>query len=73
MVIDALGKKCPMPILILKKNLKKVEVGQIVELIGDDIGSKKDVPAFCKKMGHELLRTWEEGNSVLHFFIKKGK
>ncbi|WXG44665.1 MAG: sulfurtransferase TusA family protein [Promethearchaeati archaeon SRVP18_Atabeyarchaeia-1] len=72
LVINALGQKCPMPILTLKDNLESIRVGQTAELIGDDIGSKTDVPAFCKRTGQELLKTWED-NGTLHFLIKKLK
>ena len=71
-VIDAVGKKCPMPILILRDALDDVKVGQVVELIGDDIGMKMDMPSFCKRTGHQITKTWED-NDALHFLVKKGK
>jgi tRNA 2-thiouridine synthesizing protein A len=61
-----------MPILTLRDKLEEVKVGQTLELIGDDIGSKTDVPAFCKRAGHELLKTWND-RETLHFLIRKGK
>jgi tRNA 2-thiouridine synthesizing protein A len=72
LVINALGQKCPIPILTLRDKLEEVKVGQTLELISDDIGSKTDVPAFCKRTGHELLKTWN-GKETLHFLIRKGK
>jgi tRNA 2-thiouridine synthesizing protein A len=71
-LVNALGQKCPMPILNLRDQLDEAKIGQTVELIADDIGAKADVPAFCKRTGQELLRTWDEGRS-LHFLIKKSK
>jgi tRNA 2-thiouridine synthesizing protein A len=61
-----------MPILTLRDKLEEVKVGQTLELIGDDIGSKTDVPAFCKRAGHELPKTWND-RETLHFLIRKGK
>jgi tRNA 2-thiouridine synthesizing protein A len=71
-VLDAVGKKCPMPILEVRDSIDELKVGQTVELIADDIGAKTDVPAFCRRAGHELVKTWEE-KGALHFLIKKGK
>jgi tRNA 2-thiouridine synthesizing protein A len=71
-VLDAIGKKCPMPILDARDRIDELKVGQTVELIADDIGAKTDVPAFCRRGGHELVKTWEE-KGALHFLIRKGK
>ena len=38
LTLNALGKKCPMPILLTKKELKKMSPGQTLELIVDDKG-----------------------------------
>ena len=68
--LDALGKKCPMPVLMAKKELKKMSTGQVLELIVDDKGALKDVPALLSKTGDSLLTTKEEGPKVI-FEIKK--
>jgi tRNA 2-thiouridine synthesizing protein A len=68
--LDAVGKKCPMPVLMTKKELKKMSSGQVLELIVDDKGALKDVPALLSKTGDELLTTKEEGAKVI-FEIKK--
>ena len=68
--LDAKGKKCPMPVLMAKKELKKMSSGQILELIVDDKGALKDVPALLKKTGDNLLDTKEEGSQIT-FEIKK--
>ena len=68
--IDAKGKKCPMPVLMTKKELKKLAAGQTLELIADDVGALKDVPALIKKTGDEILETNQNGD-VITFMIKK--
>ena len=72
LIVDSLGKRCPMPILDLRDNLQTIKVGQVVELLSDDTGSKADVPAFCRRTGQELVKTWEDKGSF-HFLIKKAK
>lgn len=68
--LNALGRKCPMPVLMTKKELKKLNSGQTLELIVDDKGALKDVPALLHKTGDELLETKEENEKVT-FMIKK--
>ena len=68
--LNALGKRCPMPVLLSKKELNKMASGQILELIVDDKGALKDVPAMVTATGNELLETNETGTEI-HFIIKK--
>jgi tRNA 2-thiouridine synthesizing protein A len=68
--LDAKGLMCPMPIVKLSKKMKEMPVGKVLELISDDIGSKEDVPAWCKRTGNELVSTKEEGGAY-HYYIKK--
>jgi tRNA 2-thiouridine synthesizing protein A len=68
--LDCKGLMCPMPIVKLAKKMKELKVGQVLELVVDDPGSKEDVPAWCSRTGNELLGMEEEGN-VLLFYIKK--
>ena len=69
-ILNAIGKKCPLPVLLARKELKKLSSGQELHLISDDIGSLKDVPALLHKTGDELISTKEEGNQIT-FIIKK--
>ena len=68
--LDAKGLMCPMPIVKLAKKMKDMPVGSVLELIADDVGSKEDVPAWCKRTGNELVGQKEEGGNF-YFYIKK--
>jgi len=68
--LNALGKKCPMPILLTKKELKKMSSGQTLELIVDDKGALKDIPAMVNTTGNELVET-NETDAEIRFVIKK--
>ena len=68
--LDARGKKCPMPVLMTKKELKKMATGQVLEVLADDIGALKDIPALLNKTGDNLMET-KENETVLTFTIKK--
>jgi tRNA 2-thiouridine synthesizing protein A len=60
--VDARGLVCPMPTIRLGQAIRKVEIGQLVEMWTDDPGSKENMAAWCKNTGHELVdRSAEDG------------
>jgi tRNA 2-thiouridine synthesizing protein A len=71
-VLDAKGLMCPMPIVQLAKKFKTMKVGDEIELLATDVGSKADVPAWCQRTGNELVEAREEGG-VFIYRIKKLK
>ncbi len=70
-LLDAKGLACPMPIVKTKKMINELESGQVLEVHATDKGAKKDLAAWAKSTGNELLRD-EEENGVFKFWIKKG-
>jgi len=70
LTLNAIGKKCPMPVLMTKKELKKMSSGQTLELIVDDKGALKDVPALLNKTGDSIIETNEDGEQIT-FMIQK--
>jgi TusA-related sulfurtransferase len=68
--LNAVGKKCPMPVLMTKKELKKMSSGQTLELVVDDKGALKDVPALINKTGDKIVETKEEDAQIV-FMIQK--
>jgi tRNA 2-thiouridine synthesizing protein A len=57
--IDALGKKCPQPIIMLAERIREVRIGQVVEVLADDPATKTDVPAWCGLKSHEFVEAIE--------------
>jgi tRNA 2-thiouridine synthesizing protein A len=53
--IDALGKKCPIPIILLAERIAEVPIGHLVEVLADDPAAKSDVPAWCTLKSHEFV------------------
>lgn len=68
--VDAKNLNCPLPILRCKKGLNELLANQVLKITATDPGSVKDIEAFCKQTGHQLLQTDQEKN-VLTFYIKK--
>lgn len=69
--LDCRGLSCPMPLLKVKKALKKLKPGQILEVLGTDPGSKNDIPDYTKKQGDEFLGM-EDESGYTRYLIKKG-
>jgi tRNA 2-thiouridine synthesizing protein A len=55
LVIDALGRKCPIPIIMLAQRIGEVPVGQIVAVLADDPAAKSDIPAWCGMKSQEFV------------------
>ncbi len=70
--VDARGTSCPGPILAAKKGIVDVKVGEIMAVLATDSGTKKDLPAWAKKMGHEFLGVIEE-QGYFKLFVKRAK
>ena len=68
--VDAIGLKCPMPILKCKKGLNSLKINQILKIKTTDKSAKKDFEAFCRNTGHDLI-SCETENEVTTFYIKK--
>jgi TusA-related sulfurtransferase len=52
---DARAMACPGPLLEAKKSIGTVKVGEVLEIWSGDPNTKKDMPAWCAKVGHEFL------------------
>jgi len=55
LTIDALGRKCPIPIIMLAERIREVAVGQLIAVLADDPAAKTDVPAWCMIKSHEFV------------------
>ena len=70
MVQDSVGQLCPMPIAFLAKNIKILEVGQVLEIDADDEGAHADIPAWCEQTGNEFLGE-EPVEDYVRYFVQK--
>jgi tRNA 2-thiouridine synthesizing protein A len=68
--LDARGLNCPLPILRTKKAISGIHSGEILEVTATDPGSIKDMAAFCKQTGNELLSSNENSGDYV-FRIRK--
>ena len=55
LTIDALGRKCPIPIIMLAEQIRDVPVGGVIAVLADDPAAYSDVPAWCQMKSHECV------------------
>lgn len=70
--VDARGTSCPGPILAAKKGIVEVSVGEVMAVLSTDTGTKRDLPAWASKMGHEFLGVVEE-QGYFKCFVRRMK
>jgi tRNA 2-thiouridine synthesizing protein A len=70
--VDARGSACPGPLLEAKKGIGRVKVGEILEVYSNDSGTRADIPAWARKVGHEYLGVLEADGYDKHF-VRRNK
>ncbi|MFF4035801.1 cysteine desulfurase/sulfurtransferase TusA family protein [Streptomyces sviceus] len=55
LVVDALGKRCPIPVIELAKVIGEVPVGGTVRVLSDDEAARLDIPAWCEMREQEYV------------------
>jgi tRNA 2-thiouridine synthesizing protein A len=69
--VDARGTACPGPLLAAKKAIGEMNSGEVMEVLSSDEGTKRDIPKWAAKMGHEYLGTIEESGYFMIYMKKK--
>jgi TusA-related sulfurtransferase len=65
-VIDAVGRRCPLPVIDLAKQISEVPVGSVIELLADDPAAAADVPAWCRMRDHEFVGEQARGDATAY-------
>jgi len=68
--LNAEGLNCPLPIIKTKKALNDMSSGQVLRVTSTDTGSVKDMEAFARQTGNELLAS-ETSSSDFVFYLKR--
>jgi len=68
--IDGRGMPCPGPLMSLIGAIRQGQVGDVIEVLSSDEGSKTDIPAWVAKAGHELVQVVEE-DGYARFVVRK--
>jgi tRNA 2-thiouridine synthesizing protein A len=69
--LDALGLRCPEPVMMIRLEVRKMQPGQTLTIVADDPASTRDVPSFCRFMQHTLLAS-DTAAIPFTYLIRKG-
>ena len=69
--LDVTGTFCPLPILLAARELMHLAAGDRLEIVGDDPGILEDMPVWCQRAGHRLVRISERQGKIVSL-IEKG-
>jgi tRNA 2-thiouridine synthesizing protein A len=70
-ILDARGRRCPLPILDLARHIGEVEVGATVTVEADDPAAGPDVRAWCRMRGHEYVAAARAGDGTPAFTVRR--
>ena len=68
--INVRNVSCPGPVLESRKAIKKMQIGQILEILTTDLGSLRDIPAWAVNMKQEFL-SYKEDEQGYRFLVRK--
>ncbi len=63
---------CPMPVIRTQDAVKKLQIGEVLEVIGTDSGILQDIPAWCRINGHTVLDTFTD-DFEYHIVLQVGE
>jgi tRNA 2-thiouridine synthesizing protein A len=69
-VLDALGLRCPLPVLKARKALSALTAGQVLEVLANDPAAPEDFAALCQVTGHRLIAQAQEDGGAHRFLIE---
>jgi cysteine desulfurase len=72
LVIDAIGRRCPLPVIDLAKRIGDVPVGAIVEVLSDDPAAGGDIPAWCRMREHEYVGS-EPRDAAVAYQVRRSR
>ena len=60
--LDVRGENCPVPLVEMRKALKKADNGDVIEIIGTHPASKKEIPMAAKALSVKILGDEDMGD-----------
>lgn len=51
---------CPLPVIRTQEAVKKLQIGDILEVVCTDSGVLQDIPTWCRINGHTVLEIFTD-------------
>ncbi len=69
-LLETQGLYCPEPVMMLHSKVADMAAGEVVKVVATDPATQRDIPQFCRFLGHELLLE-EVLDQTFVYFIRK--
>lgn len=69
--LDARGLRCPEPVMLLHKAVAELAGGATLRVFATDPTTERDIPQFCRFLGHELIAQ-EHTDKEFIYVLRKG-
>lgn len=69
--LDALGLRCPEPVMMVRKAIRNIDIGETLLVQADDPSTTRDMVSFCEFMDHTLVAK-KTDQIPFQYLIKKG-
>lgn len=69
--LDALGLRCPEPVMMVRKEVRHMQDGETLLIIADDPATTRDIPGFCRFMEHTLVAQATD-EKPYRYLLRKG-
>lgn len=68
--LDVRGECCPYPLILTKKQVEKLDSGDILHVIADEPVAPQNIDAWVKKSGDKLLAV-EKEDDIYNIYVQK--
>lgn len=69
--IDAIGRRCPIPVIELAKQIGSVPVGSLIAVRSDDEAAALDIPAWCRLRDQEYVGSDEDASAGRRYLVRR--
>lgn len=63
--LDARRLLCPMPVIKVQNAVRKLNLGDTIEVICTDPGTMQDIPSWCRLYGHDVTQATEKDGEFI--------
>ena len=60
--VDVRGETCPIPLVEMRKALKKASAGDVIEIVGTHPASKKEIPMAANALAVKIISDEQLGD-----------
>ncbi|ABG42779.1 SirA-like protein [Paraglaciecola sp. T6c] len=68
--LDAIGLRCPEPVMMVRLSIRNMQLGETLAISADDHSTTRDIPSFCRFMGHTLIAS-DVDSKPYRYLIRK--